>query len=439
VVSIPRFFQPLPVVSAQEMSARDERAGRITRSARSNDVANAAPAVDRPTAVVDQSADNEQSGGDQPDSDTEQQGTTEQQPGSDDDEAQQPHTGLSSQAAAKHTAAENRQLMDIIRQQQLRMAEMQRSAVASSSPNSSDERPSRKEPRANELKEYHGDSSKLDEWLDELDAVFDMYDDMPDARRVRFGSSHLRDAARKWWTGLGPSGQSAIVDVDALAAGLRARFQPVTTAKVARSQLDALKQGNRHVNDYIRDFQRLQALVPRMSEEESVHIFERGLRSDLVLELRKADVDTIAAAIALAARIGGLTANAPPKPDPHGRPTAVAVSSSISQMQHDPLNMQQMMQDMMVNMMRMQQPSSDIGSSTNVLSGNGNGGRFQRGGRNGGNRFGNRPARQLPAIPGVSPTIVQQRWDAKQCLRCGSADHRAISCPNAIAAYGQGK
>lgn len=62
-----------------------------------------------------------------------------------------------------------------------------------------------------------------------------------------------------------------------MASALRSRFQPVTAARVARQQLDGLRQGSRGINDYIADFQRLHALLPNMAEEDALYAFERGV------------------------------------------------------------------------------------------------------------------------------------------------------------------
>jgi hypothetical protein len=280
----------------------------------------------------------------------------------------------------------------------------------------------RKEPRAQDLREYDGnDGSKLDTWLDELGAAVDLFELTPQ-ETVRFGASRLRGAARLWWNALGQNGKAAINNADALTAALRTRFQPVTTGKVARIQLDQLQQGNRHINDYIADFQRIHASLPKMDEQDAIHAFERGLRADLAVKLREHAVETVAAAIALAARIGGLTAAT--ATNPHGRPAAAAVN----QMDIDAGGIQQLVNTAVLNALRMQ--SIDGGASER-------GGRGHRGRRSfGGRAAGRRPP---PNIPGVPSNIVQQRWDAKQCLRCGAADHLALSCPNAISASGQGK
>jgi hypothetical protein len=59
-----------------------------------------------------------------------------------------------------------------------------------------------------------------------------------------------------------------------------------------------------------------------------------------------------------------------------------------------------------------------------------------RGGGRGGARSGRFAPRGPPAVPGVPQHVVQQRWDAKQCLRCGQGGHNSHACPNAISASG---
>ena len=175
---------------------------------------------------------------------------------------------------------------------------------------------------------------------------------------------------------MGQDGKVAINNADALTAALRTRFQPVTTEKVARIQLDRLQQGSRHINDYIADFQRIHASLPKMDEQDAIHAFERGLRADLAVKLREHAVETVAAAIALAARIGGLTATAT---NPHGPPAA-----AVNQMDIDAGGIQQLVNNAVLNALRMQ--SIDGGASER-------GGRGHRGRRS----FGGPAAGRLAA------------------------------------------
>jgi hypothetical protein len=178
----------------------------------------------------------------------------------------------------------------------------------------------RKEPRAQDLREYDGAAgAKLDEWLQELALAAYLYE-LNAREALKFAVSRLRGAALQWWLALNADARAAMGDADALGRALRARFQPVTTARVAREQLLALQQGGRHVNDYIADFQRLHTLLPSMAEEDALHLFERGLRRERAEKLRVQGVSSLQDAIAMAARVGGLL-HAPTAP--HSRTAAV--------------------------------------------------------------------------------------------------------------------
>ena len=161
----------------------------------------------------------------------------------------------------------------------------------------------RKEPRAQDLREYDGASgAKLDEWLQELSLATFLYK-LNAVEASSFGVSRLRGAALQWWLALSSAQQEAMATPDAMAAALRARFQPVTAARVAREQMDRLQQGSRSVNDYIADFQRLRTQLPTMAEDDALYAFERGLRRELAEKLRVQGVSSVQEAIALAARV----------------------------------------------------------------------------------------------------------------------------------------
>lgn len=120
-------------------------------------------------------------------------------------------------------------------------------AAAAAEPSS---RFARKEPRAQDLREYDGAAGvKLDEWLDELGAAVDLFQ-LNDREAVDFGVSRLRGPARQWWNALDNAAKAAIRGrMSVLAAALRLRFQPVTASRTAREQLDKLQMSARGVND----------------------------------------------------------------------------------------------------------------------------------------------------------------------------------------------
>jgi hypothetical protein len=294
--------------------------------------------------------------------------------------------------------------------------------------------PRRKEPRLSDLAEYNGASGdKLDAWLAELRRCARYYQ-LSGAEAVEFAAARLRDTADIWWAALDSDEQAAISSVEALAAALRARFQPVTTARVAREKLHTLQQGSRHIDDYIADFSRLRAQVPDMAEPDARAHFMRGLRAELANKLEEVDWESmpLPTLIAKAARIGARTAAARA---PQGR-------SPLNQMDVDDgdgaASLDERITKAVLNAMHARD-SSGMGAKAQTHRGytqeRERGGGAGRGGARVG-RGGRFTPRGPPVVPGVSEHIVRQRLDAQQCVRCGDAGHRSPACPNAISASG---
>jgi hypothetical protein len=288
--------------------------------------------------------------------------------------------------------------------------------------------PRRKEPRLSDLAEYNGASGdKLDAWLAELRRCARYYS-LSGGEAVEFAAARLRDAADLWWTTLDSKAQAAISSVDTLATALRGRFQPVTTARKAREQLHSLRQGSRHIDEYIAEFAKLHAQVPDMAEPDARAQFVRGLQQDLANKLEELDWESmpLQTLVARAARIGARTAMAGRKP-------------SLNQMDVDddaaaqpPKEMWQALLNAMAS-----RDTSGLGAKTQTHHGYTQQRDSQRGGR-GGARGGGRGGfrRGPPEVPGVPEQVVRQRMDAQQCVRCGQEGHRSTGCPNAISARG---
>lgn len=304
----------------------------------------------------------------------------------------------------------------------------------------------RKEPRAQDLREYDGaPGAKLDEWLQELSLATYLYK-LNAVEAHSFGVSRLRGAALQWWLSLSAVEQENLAEPDALAAALRSRFQPVTAAKVARAQLDALRQGTRHVNEYIAEFQRLHTQIGAASlgEANALHAFERGLRPDLAEKLRVQGVSKLQDAIAMAARVGGLT-----QANTSATATQAAVRAHQMEAESDEayreIRIAQIAAQAALNAMQGQQTQNGQGLPTGNVKPpsqgyprspeRSRGGPFRgRGGFGRGGRFGG--PRPQPVVPGVPAEVVRQRLQARHCLRCGSDSHASFACPNAISASG---
>jgi hypothetical protein len=200
--------------------------------------------------------------------------------------------------------------------------------------------------------------------------------------------------------------------------------------------MDALRQGTRHINEYIADFQRLHAQIgATFGADDAMHAFERGLEPGISEKLRVAGVDALSAAIAMAARVGSLTARTAAP----GTQRSGAGHVAVHQMDVDddsaasPSLDERIAKAVLCALQSQQDRTAAPGSAPQAhrgfpLTHSGRGGRVGRGGRGAGNGS----VRPLPDIPGMPADVVRHRWDARQCLRCGDDNHRAMACPNAL-------
>jgi hypothetical protein len=314
------------------------------------------------------------------------------------------------------------------------------SAAAAAAPQS---RFARKEPRAQDLREYDGaPGAKLEEWLQELARAVRLFQ-LNDREAVDFGVSRLTGAALQWSLALNAAQQAALGDAAALSTALRARFQPVTAARAAREQLRSLRQGSRPVNDYIAEFQRLRAQLPSMGEEDALFAFETGLNREIALELRIQRVQTVADAVSLAAHVGGVGAAGQAS-------VRAAAANQMDINDGDGPSLDDRIQRAVLNAMQAQHGTGGgqgFGAKTQTQRGyaeeratGGRGGR--QGGAGRGGRFGRSSGRdeppRVPKVPGVPASVVEQRRAAGLCYRCGASDHTRFECANASSASLQG-
>jgi hypothetical protein len=276
---------------------------------------------------------------------------------------------------------------------------------------------------------FSGTASTLDGWLREMRQQFDWYKYIADAEQVAMAAAQLRGNALDWWAAqLKPAEQAALrLSFAAFEQALRARFQPINSAKMARHALDTLRQGAKQpVHDYTSSFRRLLTPLPDMSEADRVHCYTRGLRPALQLRLVENDPATLDAAISLATRLGSLSqfaASSAPAGQSygHGDGNAMDLSNIEGLEQTDggdddaaaPVTRGELqkMQRQLLNAMQQHR------------SGNG------AGNRDGKRAPFGRGSRGPPRVPGLSPQQVRERMDAGLCFLCGEAGHRKYDCP----------
>src|SRR5680860_1549368 len=179
--------------------------------------------------------------------------------------------------------------------QQLSQQQQQAAAAAAAAP-----RP--RAPRLPPPAAFEGAASKLDDWVADMLQQFEFYGTALDADRLRFAAGFLKGSAREWWTALASAARPATW-ADFVVA-LRTRFQPVTTAQVARAKIQSLKQGKMSIHDYNSAFRALLISVPQMDEEGRDFNYQRRLDPQIALQLQVHGINTLEAAIAMASRVG---------------------------------------------------------------------------------------------------------------------------------------
>ena len=269
---------------------------------------------------------------------------------------------------------------------------------------------------------YDGSTPPLDDWLASMRQQFAWYQMTSDAEQVRAAAAHLKGPALDWWehpaAAAGPPTTWLAVD-----AGLRARFQPITTADTARIRLATLEQGKHSINDYVAIFRRLIVAVPTMDVESQMFQFTRGLRPALYMHLRQAMPATLEAAIALAVRMG--TA-APSASSSGSGSSAMDLSALLAELDGreaessatTPAEAPVTRSEFTTLLAAIQQSNYRRGGDS---AGNSRGAQGASGGFQG--------PRGLPRIKGFSPEKVKDYMDSNRCFGCHKTGHGSRECP----------
>lgn len=163
--------------------------------------------------------------------------------------------------------------------------------------------PRQERPRLPAPPSFDGKGSALDAWEAEIRKQIVWYR-TPLADEVSTATAFLSDAAYDWWTHLQSASKGSIVDLTSLVSALRGRFQPVTTAEMARVRISKLTQGKSSINDYVAAFRKLLTSLSTMSEDDRLFNFVRGLKPEIATQIRVQGVKTLEAAIEMASRMG---------------------------------------------------------------------------------------------------------------------------------------
>ena len=231
-------------------------------------------------------------------------------------------------------------------------------------------------------------------------------------------------------------GQAAIGSVDALAAALRARFQPVTTARMARETAGRAAAGQRATST---------TTSPTSSDcTRSCPTWRRTTRA----RVRARPAPRAGGEAARAGRLRHCRT-----PSPWRRASAACCRQRraaqgrvrrCNQMDIDDgdgASLDDRIQQAVLNAMQRSTAAAAWAprrrrTAATRRSASSSGG-ARRGSAAGAAARGGRFApRGPPVVPGVPEQWCGSALDAQQCVRCGGDDHRSPACPNAISASG---
>ena len=142
----------------------------------------------------------------------------------------------------------------------------------------------------------------LEAFLFQLHEYLEIAGVKDDVLRVRVAGMSLRGAAKTWYTYVRSPFTPASEQVktyEEFLSGIKAHFTPIDPVKLARDQLAVLKQTG-SVRDYTATFRQLNTRIPKMSEDERLDRYVRGLKPRTRKEVEIREPSTYDEAIRIA-------------------------------------------------------------------------------------------------------------------------------------------
>lgn len=154
---------------------------------------------------------------------------------------------------------------------------------------------------------FHGnkDSDEIKSWLFQVKDYFSLVNMTDDESKVRLAGTLLRGNAATWFRavrGEDARPEDRITTWARFESELCANFMPLNSTKVARDKLAALTQTGA-VRDYVREFRTIILDIPRMSEDEKLDRFTRGLKRYLRKEVEIREITSMEDAMRLVERL----------------------------------------------------------------------------------------------------------------------------------------
>lgn len=143
---------------------------------------------------------------------------------------------------------------------------------------------------------YNGErnAAVISLWFQEVERYLNFYD-VPKTRWVSYGVTLLRDRAQKWWNQLLQKKEESTT-WESFKIDLEFTFKPSYSEHAARDRLASIKQA-RSVTEYVDEFQDILLDLPRVSDDEALDRFVRGLKDDVRIHVMTKDPRSLEEAI----------------------------------------------------------------------------------------------------------------------------------------------
>lgn len=156
---------------------------------------------------------------------------------------------------------------------------------------------------------FHGKKSEsLEAWIFQMEQYCELLP-VPEANRIAFTATFLKDNAALWWRSYFQSidwnGANA-PDWNEFLAAIRQQFVPVNTTHSAYDRLHRLKQ-HTSVNQYNHAFREIMLELPHIDAATKLHFYIQGLKDHVRPLVALQQPQNLAAAEAIAERVDAVT------------------------------------------------------------------------------------------------------------------------------------